>query len=132
MINSEICIDVLINNAGVYKVKEQFTSDGIEMNLAVNYLATVRLSNLLLPLLKKAPQGRIINLTSELYKKGNVNKDLFVKAKKYNAGQQYADTKMAIVLYTQKLAEELNGTNVTVNCVHPGVVASDVFRDYSK
>jgi len=102
------------------------------MNLAVNYLATVRLSNLLLPLLKKAPQGRIINLTSELYKKGNVNKDLFVKAKKYNAGQQYADTKMAIVLYTQKLAEELNGTNVTVNCVHPGVVASDVFRDYSK
>lgn len=125
-------IDVLINNAGVFKRKLSMSDDGIEMNLAVNFLAPFLLTNLLLPLLKKSDSARIINLTSELYKDGKVDFEKDVTTKKYNGNKVYADSKLLIVLFTYQLAKILKDENITVNCVHPGVVQTDVFREFPK
>ncbi len=130
ILNTEDHIDVLINNAGVYKVKQVINDEKIETNMAVHYFAMARLTKILLPLLKKSKQGRIINLTSELFKQGKINDSFPLSYKKYNAKKAYNNSKLAVVLYTQRLAGILKDTNLTVNCVHPGVVGTDIFRDY--
>lgn len=125
-------IDVLINNAGVFKRKFTLSEEGIEMNLAVNFLAPFLLTNLLLPLLKKSDSARIINLTSELYKNGKVDFEKDISNKNYNGNKAYADTKLLVILFTYELARILKDENITVNCVHPGVVQTDVFREFPK
>jgi retinol dehydrogenase-13 len=125
-------IDVLINNAGVFKRKFAKSEDGFEMNLAVNFLAPFLLTNLLLPLLKNSKSARIINLTSELYKSGKVTLENEKSTAKYNGNKVYANTKLMVVLFTYRLAKILEAENITVNCVHPGVVQTDVFRDFPK
>ena len=125
-------IDILINNAGVVKRKYDRSAEGFEMTFAVNYLAPFLLTNLLLPLVEKSSHGRIINLTSELYKKGKATIDNTSSDKKFNGDIAYANSKMLIVLFTKELARRLQNKNITVNCVHPGVVATDSFREYPK
>jgi len=123
-------IDILINNAGVLKRNPELSVDGIEMTYAVNLIAPFLLTNLLLPLLKKSKYGRIINLTSELYKKGKIEFEKISSLDNFNGSKAYANSKLMVVVNTLALANKLQGTNVTVNCVHPGVVGTDVFRDY--
>jgi len=123
-------IDVLINNAGVYKRREEKSADGFEMTFAVNYLATFSLTNALLPLLRKSGSARVINLTSELYKRGKINPDQLIKTGKFNGDQAYADAKLLVIYFTMELAARLKTDGITVNAVHPGVVGTDVFRDY--
>ncbi|MGL1891164.1 MAG: SDR family NAD(P)-dependent oxidoreductase [Spirochaetaceae bacterium] len=123
-------VDVLINNAGLFNSELELNSVGIEMNIAVNYLAPKYMSENLLPLLKISEQGRIINVSSMVHKKGKEIKDVLIPPKKYRGFQQYANSKLAVVNYTKELAETLKDTNITVNSVHPGVIASEVFRDY--
>ncbi|MCB0282637.1 MAG: SDR family oxidoreductase [Calditrichaeota bacterium] len=125
-------IDILINNAGILKRKYESTADGYEMTLAVNYLAPFLLTKLLLPIVEKSPNGRIINLTSELYKKGTAIIEKSPSDNKFNGNKAYANSKMLVVLFTKELARRLENKNVTVNCVHPGVVATDSFREYPK
>lgn len=125
-------IDMLINNAGVYKRKLSMSDNGIEMNLAVNFLAPFLLTNLLLPLIKKSDSARIINLTSELYKDGKVNFEKIKPNDRYNGNKAYADSKLLVILFTYQLAKLLKEENISVNCVHPGVVQTDVFRDFPK
>ncbi|MCB9070791.1 MAG: SDR family NAD(P)-dependent oxidoreductase [Calditrichae bacterium] len=125
-------IDVLINNAGVLKRNLQIGYKGYEMTMVVNYFAPFLLTNLLLPLIEKSTHGRIINLSSELYKKGETTISKPSSAKKFDGNKVYADSKLLIVLFTKELAKRLNGKNITVNSVHPGVVGTDVFRDYPK
>lgn len=125
-------IDILINNAGVFKRTFDKTDDGFEMTFAVNYIAPFHLTNLLLPLIEKSSQGRIINLTSELYKKGKAIIDQSSSNNKFDGGKAYANSKMLVVLFTKELARRLENKNVTVNCVHPGVIGTDVFREYPK
>lgn len=125
-------IDILINNAGVVKRKFDKTVEGYEMTFAVNYLAPFLLTNALLPLIKNSPHGRIINLTSELYKKGQAIIDKSPSDNKFNGDKAYANSKMLVVLFTKELARRLENNNVTVNCVHPGVIATDAFREYPK
>lgn len=122
-------IDVLINNAGVVKRKHEITDEGIEMTMAVNYFATFLLTNLLIGLIEKSPQGRIINLTSALYKNGriNLNKSSDVK---FNGSDAYAESKKLVVYFTQILSRKIK--KVTVNCLHPGVIATDSFREYPR
>lgn len=120
-------IDVLVNNAGVYKVKREETASGIELNFAVNHLASFMLSRMLLENLEASGNGRIINVVSELYKNGTIDfEDLMLK-NGYKAGQAYANSKLACVLYTVELTKQ---TSVTVNALHPGVLATSAFRDY--
>jgi len=123
-------VDVLVNNAGVYKVKRELNEDGIEMTFAVNFLATFLLSQLLLEKLKASGDGRIINVVSELYKNGSLNFNDLMLEGKYKAGDAYANSKLAAVLYTVELAKQVKNQGITVNALHPGVLATNSFRDY--
>ncbi len=125
-------IDILVNNAGLFKRKLEKSADSFEMTLAVNYFATYSLTILMIPLLKNSKQARIINLTSELYKRGKVNLDNDFSIEKFNGNKAYANSKLLIVYFTQELSKRLESDNITVNCVHPGVVGTDVFREYPK
>lgn len=123
-------IDILINNAGVFKQKFEKSVDSFEMTLAVNYFATYALTILLLPLLNKSRQGRIINVTSELYKKGKVNLEKDFNIEKFDGNKAYANSKLLVVYFTMELSKRLLSENITINCVHPGVVGTDVMREY--
>ena len=123
-------IDVLINNAGVVKRKLTFSEDGLELNLAVNFLAPFYLTNLLLPLLRRSKSGRIINVTSELYKSGKIDMENDYSKTKYQGNKVYANAKLWVLLFTYQLAEILAEEKITVNAVHPGVIQTDAFRDY--
>jgi NAD(P)-dependent dehydrogenase (short-subunit alcohol dehydrogenase family) len=123
-------IDLLINNAGVFKRNEVKTEAGFEMTIAVNYIAPFYLTNLLLPLLQKAAAARIINLSSELYKNGKVYPETRFSNTKFDGSKAYADSKLLIVYFTKSLANRLKDTEITVNALHPGVVGTDVFREY--
>jgi len=125
-------IDVLINNAGVFKRRYDESENGFEMTIAVNYLAVFTLTNMLLPLIKKANNSRIINLSSELYKRGKVNLDNKFADQKFNGSKAYANSKLLVIYFTKELADRLKNTNITVNSVHPGVIGTDVFREYPK
>lgn len=124
-------IDILINNAGLITKKQTISVDGFELTLAVNYLAPFLLTNLLLPNINKKG-GRIINLSSEIYKRGTIDENKLSNFEKYNAEKVYADSKMLINYFTNELAKRLADENIVVNCVHPGVVGTDVFREYPK
>jgi NAD(P)-dependent dehydrogenase (short-subunit alcohol dehydrogenase family) len=123
-------IDVLVNNAGVYKVKRQETENGTEMTFAVNFLATFMLSEMLLGNLQASNNGRIINVVSELFKNGCIDFDNLMLENGYKAGQAYANSKLAAVLYTVELANRVKNQGIVVNAMHPGVLATDSFRDY--
>lgn len=94
-------IDILINNAGVFKRKYTASVDGYEMTFAVNYLAPFLLTNLLLTLLKNATSSRIINLSSELYRKGKIDMENIPPKGKYNGNKAYADSKFLINIFTK-------------------------------
>jgi NAD(P)-dependent dehydrogenase (short-subunit alcohol dehydrogenase family) len=123
-------IDVLINNAGVSKRKYEISPDGYEMTLAINYLGPFLLTNLLIKLIAKSPEGRIINLTSELYKKGKVKLDNLLEKGKFNGQKSYANSKLLLVYFTQILAQRAKQYGIMVNCVHPGMVATEFIREY--
>jgi len=123
-------INLLINNAGIFKRKEAKSPQGFELTIAVNYLAQFYLTKLLLPLLEKAENARIINLSSELYKNGKVYLDNRFSNTKFDGNKAYADSKLLVIYFTKSLAKRLLTTNVTVNALHPGVIGTDVFREY--
>ena len=125
-------IDVLINNAGVYKVKREENSMGVEMTLAVNFLAPYMLSTMLLPKLRASNNARIINVVSELYKSGSIDLQDLMMQKKYKAGNAYANSKLASILLTADLAKKYKKYGISVNALHPGVLATDSFREYPK
>ncbi len=125
-------IDVLINNAGIYKVKRAENSNGIEISFAVNYLATFMLSQFLIDNLATSGNGRIVNVVSELYKSGKINFDDLMLEKNYKVGDAYANAKYASVLFSAELAQKVKEKGVTVNTLHPGVLATEAFRDYPK
>jgi len=123
-------IDVLVNNAGVYKVKRTETASGLEMMFAVNYLAPFMLSQLLLENLAASSNGRIVNVGSELYKNGSIDLENLMMKSGYKVGDAYANSKLAGMLFTIELARRTRDKGVTVNALHPGVLATNSFRDY--
>ena len=132
-IKSEVnAIDILINNAGVFTKKMRNSEEDLEYMFAVNYLAPFLLTNMLLPVLKKGTNTRIINMSSMLYKRGFINLKNIKGPKIYNSDKIYASTKRMINLFTLTLASKVEKNGITVNAVYPGVVASNIMRDYSK
>ena len=123
-------IDILINNAGVFKRVEDRSVDGFEMTIAVNYIAPFYLTDQLLPLLERSERARIINLTSELYKNGQVLLQNGFSPERFDGNKAYANSKLLLMYYSKALADKLSRTNITVNTVHPGVVGTDVLREY--
>jgi NAD(P)-dependent dehydrogenase (short-subunit alcohol dehydrogenase family) len=122
-------IDVLVNNAGVINVKRRETVDGYEETFAVNHLAHFLLTGLLLDLLLKAPQGRVIVVSSNAHLVGRINRDDPQRRRFYRGFRQYAASKLANLYFTFELARRLEDTPVTVNALHPGAVASNFSRN---
>jgi len=120
-------IDVLINNAGSTFVSKQLNKDGHEMTFAVNYLAVYALTILTLPLLKAAPNARIVIVSSALEAMGNIVwDDIDFERRSYNLLAAYSQSKLMAIIFTKELAKRLEGTNVTVNALHPGGVATNL------
>jgi len=125
-------LHVLINNAGVMLSKRTLSVDGIEMNFAVHHLAPFLLTNLLLDILKKSAPSRIINVTSAAHRMAQMDfDDLQSENKKYRLFKLYGVSKLAAMLFTYELSRRLEGTGVTVNAVHPGVVNTNLSREHS-
>jgi NAD(P)-dependent dehydrogenase (short-subunit alcohol dehydrogenase family) len=121
-------LHVLINNAGVWDFTRRESKDGIENILATNYLAPFLMTSLLLDVMKQSRPSRIINLTSGLHS-GTINFDDIEFKHKFSGMKAYAQSKLAIILFTRLLAKKLDGTGVTVNCVHPGMNKTNLGRD---
>jgi NAD(P)-dependent dehydrogenase (short-subunit alcohol dehydrogenase family) len=111
-------IDILINNAGAGFAAPRYGKDGTEIRLAVNYLAPFLLTHLLLPAIKKAAPSRIVNVSSAGQSSIHFN-DIMLE-KNFDGVTAYTQSKLALMMFTIDLAEELKGDNVTVNALHPG------------
>src|SRR6266487_4223324 len=120
-------LHVLINNAGLFNQRRRVTADGYENTFATNYLAPFLLTNLQLDLLKASAPSRIINVSSVGHYSGHINFDDLNLEKEYGGWKAYGQSKLALVLFTHELAKKLQGTSVTVNAVHPGTVATNIW-----
>jgi NAD(P)-dependent dehydrogenase (short-subunit alcohol dehydrogenase family) len=119
-------LDVLINNAGVIRSKRITTADGIEMTFAVNHLAYFLFTNLLLDVLKASAPSRIVNVSSGDHSNATIDFDDLQGENGYKGAKAYSQSKLATVLFTYELARRLEGTGVTANCLHPGVVGTNL------
>ena len=115
-------LDVLVNNAGLVQSKRTETPDGIETTFAINHLAPFLLTNLLLDMLEKSAPSRIVTVSSEAERWGNIDFDDLQSKKRYRGFPVYGMTKLANIMFTYELAERLKGTGVTATCMHPGAV----------
>ena len=120
-------LHVLINNAGLFNRRRRVTTDGYENTFATNYLSPFLLTNLQLDLLKAGAPSRIINVSSVGHYNGHINFDDLNLEKEYGGWKAYGQSKLALVLFTHELAKKLQGTGVTVNAVHPGTVATNIW-----
>ncbi|HQD25916.1 MULTISPECIES: SDR family NAD(P)-dependent oxidoreductase [Methanoculleus] len=124
-------LDVLINNAGVFMPKREVSPDGIEMTFAVNYLAQVLLTHELLPLLRRSAPARIVNVASIAHRGvGSVDWGNLPGFSNYDPYDAYAVSKVGIIAFTIQAARVLEGTGVTANCLHPGVIDTKLLRAY--
>ncbi|XP_017479348.1 PREDICTED: retinol dehydrogenase 12-like [Rhagoletis zephyria] len=124
----ETRLDILINNAGIMACPRMVTEDGFEMQIGVNHLGHFYLTNLLLDLLKKSAPSRIVVLSSLAHAMGSFKKNDFLSEHSYKPSKVYTHSKIANILFAHELAKRLQGTKVTVNSLHPGVVESELMR----
>lgn len=124
-------IDVLINNAGVYRRRRGVTVDGFEEMFAANHLGPFLLTNLLLEPLQAAVQAngraRILNITAP--STVPLNFDDLQAESKFTSLNAFGATKMANLLFTLELARRLENTGITVNAIHPGLARSGLMRE---
>ncbi len=120
-------LDVLVNNAGVFSFSGK-TVDGFETTFAVNYLAPFLLTNLLLELLKSSAPSRVVNVSSVTHFNGHIDPAAIEKKQTPSGWGAYSTSKLALVMFTYELARRLQGTGVTANCLHPGGVATNIWR----
>jgi retinol dehydrogenase 14 len=119
-------LNVLVNNAGLMLRERVLTEDGIEATFAVNHLAYVLLERLLEPALRAGSPSRVVNVASRAHLSGTLRFDDLMGSRGYDGWQAYAQSKLANVLFTYELARRLAGTGVTANCLHPGVVGTNI------
>ncbi|XP_058443792.1 retinol dehydrogenase 12 [Malaya genurostris] len=130
-------IDALVNNAGIIFHPEEQTVDGFETHLQCNYLGPFLLTQLLLPMLERAQQGRVINVSAHGYTAGkmNIEDPLNVGswAPRYHARDAFSHSKLAITMATRALAGKLKASksSVTVNVCSPGLVRGTDHLRYS-
>ncbi len=115
-------LDVLVNNAGGMFATRSVTADGFERHWGLNHLAYVQIVLEMLPLLKQASGGRIINVASNMYKRGRINFTDLQAEHRYTMLSVYSQSKLANVMTTFVMARGLATSGITVNCLHPGVV----------
>lgn len=119
-------LDVLVNNAGVILPGRHETADGFEFHFGVNHLGHFLLTNRLLDLLIASAPSRIVNVSSGAHKIGRIHFEDVNLKKNYRVWRAYAQSKLANILFTYELVDRLKGKGVTVNCLHPGAVATSM------
>ena len=130
ILEGEPRIDILINNAGVMAIPNRtLTQDGFEMQFGTNHLGHFLLTNLLLDRIKEAPSARIVNVSSKASERGRLDLDNLNSEKSYSQWGSYGASKLANVLFTRSLAKRLQGTRVTANTLHPGVIVTELTRN---
>src|SRR5579883_1919609 len=125
-------LHVLIHNAGGVSSVRRVTPDGLEVTFVVNYLAPFLLTELLLDVLKASAPARIVNVSSAAHQGGKIDFDDLQGEKGYSMWKAYGQAKLALILFTYELARRLEGSGVTVNALHPGVIASDFGQGLGK
>lgn len=125
-------LDVLVNNAGLLTRQRRLTADGFELQFFVNHLAYFLLTGLLLEVLKDSAPSRIVNVASTAHSRGVLDFDDLQGQRHYNGWQQYANTKLANIVFTYELARRLEGSGVTANCLHPGLIHTNLMSNYSR
>ena len=108
-------------------MKRQETAEGLELTWVLNYLSPFLLTNSLLDILKASAPARIVNVLSDILRSASIDFDDLQAARKYNTMRSYGQSKLALLYYTYDLAQRLEGTRVTVNALHPGFVATEIF-----
>lgn len=119
-------LDILINNAGTIAWTRQVSPDGIEITFALNHLAYHLLTNLLLEILIKSAPSRVINVSSAVHSGALIDFKDLENSMKYNGMKAYGRSKLANLMFTYSLARRLQNTGVTVNALHPGLVATNL------
>lgn len=126
-------IDILVNNAGVWRNRLELTAEGFERTFATNHLGHFLLTNLLLPRLSGG--GHIVNVSSEAHRSGDLRRadlDEIARGLAWRGTfPAYADSKLANVLFTVEAARRWREHGVTVNAVHPGVLATGLWNQNS-
>lgn len=120
-------IDILINNAGVFTMEPEKTSDGFERTMGVNFFGPFLLTNLLLPLFEGSDDPRIINVSSDAYKMGKISAEFIENIEKSDdlSITAYATSKQALMMFSLELADRAKG--IAVNAVHPGSVKTGIW-----
>ncbi len=125
-------LDVLVNNAGIMTTPYNSTKDGFESQIGVNHFGHFLLTSLLFDVLKKTKSSRIVNTASIAHRFGSLDKESFMyqEGKKYNKSKAYAQSKLANLLFTYKLASlvEENNLDILVTASHPGISQTDLGR----
>jgi NAD(P)-dependent dehydrogenase (short-subunit alcohol dehydrogenase family) len=119
-------IHVLVNNAGVWLNKRQLNADGIELTFMVNHLAPFLLSTLLLDRLKASAPARIVNVNAGLYALGEADLDKLPTGANFKPFKTYMHSKLCNVYFTTELARRIEGSGVTINALHPGVIRTNL------
>jgi len=117
-------VDLLVNNAGFISLDRQVTDEGVERQFGINHLGHFLLTNLLVPYM---PEGaRIVVVASGAHKAGKIHFDDINLTRGYNVVKAYGQSKLANVLFTRDMAKRLSNRKITVNCCHPGAVATNM------
>ena len=119
-------LDVLVNNAGVAVKDRRVNADGHEVTWATNFLGPFLLTTLLMPVLERAPRPRVVNVSSAAHRTGRIDWDDLELSRGFGGFQAYANTKLALVLFTRELARR--HPKVAANAVHPGAIATGIWR----
>lgn len=122
-------LHVLLNNAGVLSRKRVATEDGHEIMFGVNHLAPFLLTHLLRERLQASAPARVVTVASgaHRYARGGLPMDDLGSERGYSMLRVYGQSKLANILFTRELARRFEGSGVTANCLHPGVVATGLF-----
>ena len=123
-------LDVLLNNAGAIFLSDRRSAEGIEMTFALNHLSYFLLTGLLLEHLRKAPRARIINVSSCAHESpGRFRLEDLPEPSGNGGYPAYKRSKLCNILFTYELARRLEGENITVNALHPGLVRTNIARN---
>jgi NAD(P)-dependent dehydrogenase (short-subunit alcohol dehydrogenase family) len=117
-------IDVLLNNAGAFFQRRELSEDGVERTFALNHLGYFLMTAELLSLVKAAERARIVNVASAAHFGAKLDFADLQNAKAYSGWRAYQQSKLANIYFTYELARRLKGAAITVNCLHPGFVAT--------
>jgi len=125
-------LDMLINNAGVMALAQrQVTADGFEMQLGVNYLGHYALTAQLLPLLRRAPAPRVVNLSSLMHRMGSIHFDDLQLERSYTPNKAYGQSKLAMLMFALELQRrsDTNGWALMSNAAHPGYARTELIAN---